>query len=276
MQGARLVLRARAFLVEDVHQAPFALRALRLGGLEIIAGEVDDLGGRVFGPVAEQGEAKFAVHEPLDFEVLLGAGGAGSLLIETIVEVGVVGVVLAPFEAEFAFGEDAGVGPAIAHGLEPVSQVFVVADGGFPDGCDEAETVGGDAAVEVNGGRIHHFFAAGDGAHVAYGLDGADADAAVEVAFEAVAAGGEEVAGPAIEADAIDEISGTLGWLEVVFTAGVVGVADAAVAVAVVDAVLAPDLALADVNAFVSGEEALIFRIHESGDEGLGAITAAD
>ena len=58
--------------------------------------------------------------------------------------------------------------------------------------------------------------------------------------------------------------------------AGIVGVADAAVAIAVVDAVLAPDLTLADVNAFFSREEALIFRIHKTGDQGLRAIAVAD
>ena len=43
-----------------------------------------------------------------------------------------------------------------------------------------------------------------------------------------------------------------LRGFEVVLAAGVVGVADAAVAVAVIDAVLAPDLSLAHVNAFIA------------------------
>ena len=58
--------------------------------------------------------------------------------------------------------------------------------------------------------------------------------------------------------------------------AGIVGVANAAFAIAIVDAVLAPDLTLADMNAFFGREEALIFRIHKSGDEGLRTIAIAD
>ena len=93
------------------------------------------------------------------------------------------------------------------------------------------------------------------------------AQAAVEFAFKALAAGGEKVAGPAVEADAVDEVGGALGGFEVVFAARVVGIADAAVAVAVVDAVLAPDLALADVDALFGGEVALVLGIQVSGDE---------
>ena len=177
--------------------------------------------------------------------------------------------------AELAFGDDAGVGPAVLDGLQPPGQVVVVADGDLPDGGDPAEAVEGVAAVEVDGGGVEHLFAADGDAEVLDGFDGADAHAAVEAALEAVAAGGEEVAGPAVEADAVDEVGGALGGLEVVLAAGVVGVADAAVAVAVVDAVLAPDLALADVDAFFGGEEVLVFCVHEAGDEGLWAVVVA-
>ena len=53
-----------------------------------------------------------------------------------------------------------GVGPAFVHGLEPPGEVFVVADRGLPDACDPAEAVEGVAGVEVDGGGVHHLFAA--------------------------------------------------------------------------------------------------------------------
>ena len=121
----------------------------------------------------------------------------------------------------------------------------------LPDPGHKAEAVQVVAAIEVHRGGVHHFAAAGFVAEVADGLDGADAHAAVESALETVAARGEKVAGPAVEADAVDEVGRALRGFEVVLAAGVVGIADAAVAIAVVDGVLAPDLALADVDALV-------------------------
>ena len=87
---------------------------------------------------------------------------------------------------------------------------------------------------------------------------------------------GKKVAGPAVEADAVDEVGWALRGFQVVLAAGVVGIADAAVAIAVVDAVLAPDLSLADVDAFFGGEVSLVLRVHEAGDEALRAVFAAD
>lgn len=58
--------------------------------------------------------------------------------------------------------------------------------------------------------------------------------------------------------------------------AGIIGVADAAVAIAVVDAVLAPDLSLADVDALFGCEVSLVLRIHEARYEALRSICAAD
>ena len=151
-----------------------------------------------------------------------------------------------------------------------------MADGGLPDAGDPAEAVESVAGVEVNGGGVHHLFAAGLFSEIANGLDWADAEAAVEAAVEPLATGRKEVAGPAVEADAVDEVGGALRGFEVVLAAGVVGVTDAAVAVAVVDAVLAPDLSLADVNAFVVGEVALVLGVHKAGDEALRTVVSAD
>jgi xanthine dehydrogenase YagT iron-sulfur-binding subunit len=216
------------------------------------------------------------VHEPAELEVGLGAGSSGAAGVEAVVEGGVVGVMFAPGEAEFAFGEALGVGPAVVDGLEPGGEVVVVAEGGFPDAGDEGEAVEGVAGIEVLGGGVEHFLATGCEAEVAHRFDGTDAEAGVEVAFEAVAAGGEEVAGPAVEADGVDEVGGGLGGLEVMLAGRVVGVADAAVAVAVVDAMLGPDLSLADVDGVVAGEVEHVLGVHVAGDEGLGAVVVAD
>jgi hypothetical protein len=75
---------------------------------------------------------------------------------------------------------------------------------------------------------------------------------------------------------AVDKIRWSLRGLQVVLAAGVVGIADASVTIAVIDPVLAPDLALANVNTFICGEEALILCIHETGYEALRAIAAAN
>ena len=90
---------------------------------------------------------------------------------------------------------------------------------------------------------------------------------AVEAALEAVAPRGEKVAGPAVEADAVDEVGRALGRLQIVFAAGIVGIADAAVTIAVVDAVLAPDLSLAHVDSLIGGKQPLVLGIHEAGHQ---------
>jgi hypothetical protein len=60
-----------------------------------------------------------------------------------------------------------------------------------------------------------------------------------------------------------------------VLAAGVIGIADTAVAVAVVDAVLAPDLALANMDALFGGKEALVFRIHKACNQAVRTISVA-
>ena len=82
-------------------------------------------------------------------------------------------------------------------------------------------------------------------------LDGAHAHAAIKPSFKAVATGRKKIARPAVEAYTIDEVRCALSRLQVVLEAGVIGIADATVAIAVVDAMLAPDLALANMNALI-------------------------
>ena len=98
---------------------------------------------------------------------------------------------------------------------------------------------------------------------------------AVEPSLKALATGCQKIARPTVEADAVDKIRRALGRFQVVLATGVVGIADAAVAVAVVDAVLAPDLALANMNALFGGEEALVLRIHKARDQALRTISVA-
>ena len=125
-------------------------------------------------------------------------------------------------------------------------------------------------------GGVHHLLAARCHAEISYGLDGTHAHAAVEAALEALPSRCEKVAGPAVEADAVDEVGWPLGGFQVVLAAGIVGIADAAVAVAVVDAVLAPDLPLADMDALFGGEVSLVLGIHKACHQALRAIFAAD
>ncbi len=58
--------------------------------------------------------------------------------------------------------------------------------------------------------------------------------------------------------------------------AGVIRIAEATIAVAVIDSVLAPDLPLADMNALFGGEEPLILCIHKTGNDALRTIPSAD
>src|SRR6202034_2188969 len=161
-------------------------------------------------------------------------------------------------------------------GLKPVGEVGIVADRCLPDGGDEAEAVQRVATIKMDCSGIHHLAAACDNSKVAHRLDGTDAEPAVELAFEALAPRGEKVAGPAIQADAVDEVRRALGRLEIVLAAGIVRIADAAVTVAMIDAVLAPDLALADVNSLLRGEIALAVCIEKARDQRLRAISIAD
>ena len=131
------------------------------------------------------------------------------------------------------------------------------------------------ALVEMDGGGVEHFLAANFLAEVADSFNRAHAHPAVESALKAFASRREKIAGPSVETDAVDKVRLTLRWLQVMFAAGIVGVADAAVAVAIVDAVLAPNLPLANVNAFFGGEVVLIFRIHEPRNNALRAIVVA-
>src|ERR1700685_2472000 len=154
-----------------------------------------------------------------------------------------------PVQPERTFGHYLGIRPSVVYCLQPVGQVFVVADRYLPDACYPAETVESVAAVEVHRGGIHHLFAADHLPQVANGFNRAYAHAAVESALKAVAPRCEKIAGPAVEADTVDEVRWTLGGFEIVLAARVIGIADASVAIAVVDRVLAPDLALAYMNA---------------------------
>ena len=86
----------------------------------------------------------------------------------------------------------------------------------------------------------------------------------------------QKIAGPAVEAHTVDKIRRTLGGLQIVLAARVIGIANATIAIAVIYPVLAPDLALAHMNALFYREEPLIFCIHEARHEALRAITVTD
>ncbi len=89
-------------------------------------------------------------------------------------------------------------------------------------------------------------------------------------------AGAEEIDRPAVEVDAVDEVLLAPGGFAEMLARRVVGIADRAVAVAVVDRVLAPDVALADVDALLLGEVAQVLGGEKSGDHALRPVAAAD
>lgn len=89
------------------------------------------------------------------------------------------------------------------------------------------------------------------------------------------ATGVEEVHGPAVEVDAVDLVFLALSRFQEVFARRVVGVGDGAVTVAVVDGVLAPDVPLADVDAFGFGEITQVLGGEEAGDHAARPIAVA-
>src|SRR5690348_66597 len=151
---------------------------------------------------------------------------------------------MAPFHAELAFGDHLCIRPPLFDRLQPPGEIGIVAEGRFPYRRHETEAIQCIAGVEMHGGGIDHLFAASFHAKVLHRFDRADTHAAIEAALKSFAAGGEKIAGPAVEADTVDEIGWALRGLQIVLAARVIGVADTPVAIAVVDAVLAPDLSL--------------------------------
>ena len=126
-----------------------------------------------------------------------------------------------------------------------------MADRYLPDSCHPAKSIQSVALVKVHRRRVHHLLAAHVHSEVANRLDRTHAHPAIESALKAFAPSREKIARPSIEANAVNKIRRTLRGLEVVLAARIIGIADAAVAIAIVDAVLAPDLALAHMNALV-------------------------
>ncbi len=145
----------------------------------------------------------------------------------------------------------------------------------LPDSRYPAKSIQSVALVKVHGGSVHHLLAAYSFTQISYRLDRAHTHAAVEPSLKAVATGCQKIARPPVEADAVDKIRGSMGRFQVVLATGVIGIADAAVAIAVIDAVLTPDLTLAYVNALFGGEEALVLRIHKACDQTLRTISVA-
>src|SRR5262249_4536778 len=154
-------------------------------------------------------------------------------------------------------------------------KILIVADRNLPDTGHEAEAVQRAASVEMHSGGIHHLLSTPLGPQIANGLDRTHAQPAVQASMDALAPRGEEIARPAIETHAIDEIGRAACGLEIMLPAWIIGVAYAAVAIAIVDAVLTPDLPLAHMDPLVIGEQPLILGVHEAGHQGLRAIAAA-
>ena len=68
----------------------------------------------------------------------------------------------------------------------------------------------------------------------------------------------EEIDRPAVEVHAVDEVLLAAGRFAEVFAGRIVGITDRAFAVAVIDRILTPDIALADMNALIFREVAQV------------------
>jgi hypothetical protein len=146
----------------------------------------------------------------------------------------------------------------------------------LPDIGHPREAIQLEPTVEVHGGGIHHLAQAFLRTGRADGLDGAHPHAAVEPVRESGAAGGEEVHGPAVQVHAVDEIGTARGRFAEVLARWVVGVTDGTIAVLIIDGVLAPDVALAHVDALVFGQVTQVRGSQEAGDHRARAVAASD
>lgn len=291
------VLRAGAFLVDAVDEAPIAGVLAGFGvdgflGREVVAGEVDDHFLAALLIIAQQGESEVLVHEPADLLVGFRGADAAAAVDELVVEFFVVRKLRAPQFSEFTLGDELGIGPAFAYAGEPEVKAFhavaaaVAVDfagfdqAHFPTISDPGETVALETVVEVRGGGGHHGFESAFGAHVQQRFDGAHAlPAAPAFAVHrarAGNAGAEEIDRPAVEVDDVDEVIGASCWFTEVFARRIVGIADRTFAIAVVHGILAPDVALADVDVFLFREVAEVVGGEESGDDAFRPVAVAD
>ncbi|MCK7540111.1 MAG: hypothetical protein MZV63_58995 [Marinilabiliales bacterium] len=280
-EGDGLVLGAGPLLVDAAHQAPAPRHVPGLAGGQVIAGEVDDPLRPLIPPAPQQGQAELPAHEPADLQRDFGSADPRPPLDESVPQVLVVRV-LGPVGApEIAQGQAFGRGPALADALGPPRQDLQVPDlrdeRDLPAVRDPGPAVEGEARVEVGRRRLDDLGQPDLGPEPLDRLDGPDAHAAALGGgpILALAPGGQEIAGPAVQVDAVDEILRALGRLAEVLGRRIVGIGDRAFAVLVVDGVLAPDVPLANADPLLLGQILLVGRGQEAGDHALGPEAAA-
>src|SRR5262249_28049225 len=157
-------------------------------------------------PISQQGQPEIPIHEPLDLQIRFRSWSAGTFFLESIIESAVIGIVLAPFQTERTLRHHARVWPAFLHGLQPPRKILIVADRNLPDTGHETEAIQRAASVEMHSRGVHHLLSTPLGPQIANGLDRTHAQPAVQASMDALAPCGEEIARPAIETNAIDEI----------------------------------------------------------------------
>ena len=113
-------------------------------------------------------------------------------------------------------------------------------------------------------------------AEIAIRLDRPHPETAVESAIESVTPRAQEITGPSVQGHTINEVGLALRGFARVLAARIIGVTDGAVAVPVVDAVLAPDRALADMDALLFGQIAQVLGGQETGHQALGFVAVAN
>ena len=219
----------------------------------------------------------------MDFQICVRSAQSRSAFDELVIQA-VVGWMLAPPRlAEFAHCNNPGVRPAFANRFKPLGQPRrCVRFHGFdktqfPVHRNPAEPVSRQVFVEMNGCRRHDLFKSIVRLEtLTVRFNRTDAQPAVESALKAEPASAEEIARPAVQINAVDEVFLSLSGAAYVRSAWIVRIADRAVAVAVVDSVLTPNGSLRDVNSFNLRQIPQIVGSEKSANEAFGAVAVAD
>ena len=126
----------------------------------------------------------------------------------------------------------------------------------FPDAGYPCKVIECESRVEMGGCGCKHLFCPQLSALAKNRLNRTDTLPAAATDSIDISGAGEsgvqEINGPAIEIDTIDQVLFTLGGFAEMFARRVIRIGYRALAVTVVDRILAPDIALANVNAFLS------------------------
>ena len=249
---------AGPLLVDAAHQAPAPGHVPGLAGGTVIAGEVDDALRPLLPPAPQQGQAELPAHEPTDPQRDFGSADPRPLLKNRYRRFSLFGFA-SRRPPEIAQGQAFGRRPALAETLGPPRQDLQV-----PDLRHER-----DLPAVVTQAQPLRAKPASKWAAVVWTIWASPTSGPTTRSSRwprrpcgcagrrpilALAPGGQEIAGPAVQVDAVDEVLRALGRLAEVLGRRIVGIADRALAVLVVDGELAPDVPLTNADPLLLGQ----------------------